>query len=93
MREHLDRDQADIADLLAPDDAFRAVADTAERLDQWYRAGGVGPRPPGRLRRHRLHARPGSNGSPPGRSTAPCTTRMDARGATASAAARSSGRS
>lgn len=56
LREHLDRDPSDVVDLIAPDDAFRAVAESADRLDAWHRTGGHDPRPPGRLRRHRLHA-------------------------------------
>lgn len=53
--EHLDRDPDDpdaLADLLDPAafvDAFDAAAD---RLDAWHAGGCVGPRPPGRLRRH-----------------------------------------
>ncbi len=52
-REHLDRADADDADLGDPQDAFDAFAASATRLDAWYAAGQRGPRPPGRLRRHR----------------------------------------
>jgi phosphatidylserine/phosphatidylglycerophosphate/cardiolipin synthase-like enzyme len=53
LREHLDRDPGDDADLLDPDSAVRAVQDCARRLQDWYDGGCAGPRPPGRLRPHR----------------------------------------
>ena len=52
LREHLDRRQGDDADLVDPADAVRAVEAAAETLDAWHDSGRVGPRPPGRLRRH-----------------------------------------
>ena len=52
LREHLDRRPGDDADLLDPDDAVRAVESAADALDAWHERGRVGPRPPGRLRRH-----------------------------------------
>jgi phosphatidylserine/phosphatidylglycerophosphate/cardiolipin synthase-like enzyme len=53
LREHLDRRSDDDADLLDPDEAVRAVHAVAAALDEWHDRGRVGPRPPGRLRRHR----------------------------------------
>jgi phosphatidylserine/phosphatidylglycerophosphate/cardiolipin synthase-like enzyme len=63
--EHLGRSPDDPS-LLDPADAFRAWQETARELDDWYRGGRVGPRPPGRIRVHHpeevprwaLHARP-----------------------------------
>jgi len=58
-REHLDRppngdgDGDGDADLIDPDRAIRAIEAAADALDDWYAGGCVGPRPPGRLRRHR----------------------------------------
>jgi phosphatidylserine/phosphatidylglycerophosphate/cardiolipin synthase-like enzyme len=52
MREHLDRAPGDDDDLVDPDSAVRAVDAAADALDTWHRGGRVGPRPPGRLRRH-----------------------------------------
>jgi phosphatidylserine/phosphatidylglycerophosphate/cardiolipin synthase-like enzyme len=54
LREHLDRDPAggEDADLIDPASAVRAVLAAAEALDAWHDGGQVGPRPPGRLRRH-----------------------------------------
>ncbi|GAA1302330.1 phospholipase D family protein [Pseudonocardia xinjiangensis] len=52
MREHLDRPPGDDDDLVDPDSAVRAVDAAADALDAWHRGGRVGPRPPGRLRRH-----------------------------------------
>ncbi len=49
-REHLDRPAGDDADLCDPRSAFAAFARTAAALDAWYTAGGLGGRPPGRLR-------------------------------------------
>ena len=53
LREHLDRDEGDDADLLDPDDVVRTVRAAADALDAWHAGGRVGPRPPGRLRPHR----------------------------------------
>ncbi|HEY7859715.1 MAG TPA: phospholipase D family protein [Candidatus Nanopelagicales bacterium] len=52
-REHLDRDDDQDGDLLHPGDAFDAYAAQAKALENWYDSGQVGPRPPGRVRRHR----------------------------------------
>jgi phosphatidylserine/phosphatidylglycerophosphate/cardiolipin synthase-like enzyme len=52
MREHLDRRDGDEADLLEPDAAAEAMRRAADELDDWHATGGVGPRPPGRLRPH-----------------------------------------
>ncbi|MCL3862905.1 phospholipase D family protein [Actinotalea sp. K2] len=49
-REHLDRDSDD--DLLDPSEAVELVRRSAAALDAWHSGGRVGPRPPGRLRRH-----------------------------------------
>lgn len=63
-REHLGLDDADnpdddggtgadqTVDLVDPEAFVSALEASAERLDRWYDAGCVGPRPPGRLRRH-----------------------------------------
>jgi phosphatidylserine/phosphatidylglycerophosphate/cardiolipin synthase-like enzyme len=53
LREHLDRRQGEDADLLDPDGTVRAVEAAAAALDAWHDGGRSGPRPPGRLRRHR----------------------------------------
>ena len=47
-----DRDDGDVDDLLAPADAFAALARAAADLDRWHREGRRGPRPPGHLRVH-----------------------------------------
>jgi phosphatidylserine/phosphatidylglycerophosphate/cardiolipin synthase-like enzyme len=52
LREHLDRDDGDDADLLDPDTCVAALDAAADGLDAWYRGGRQGERPPGRLRRH-----------------------------------------
>jgi len=52
MREHLDREAGDDADLLDPLTAVRAMSDTADRLRAWSDAGRTGPRPPGRVFPH-----------------------------------------
>jgi phosphatidylserine/phosphatidylglycerophosphate/cardiolipin synthase-like enzyme len=54
-REHLARpaDGSDDADLLDPDSAARAFQACADALEDWYAAGRIGPRPPGRVRPHR----------------------------------------
>jgi phosphatidylserine/phosphatidylglycerophosphate/cardiolipin synthase-like enzyme len=55
MREHLD---ATDDELLDPDRAADTVRRRAAALDRWYAADCRGPRPPGRLRRHRRAAPP-----------------------------------
>jgi phosphatidylserine/phosphatidylglycerophosphate/cardiolipin synthase-like enzyme len=49
--EHLGRSPDD-PDLVDPGLAFDAWRATAQALDQWYRGGCRGPRPPGRVRHH-----------------------------------------
>ena len=49
--EHLGRSPAD-PDLVDPARAFDAWRETAHALEQWYRGGCRGPRPPGRVRHH-----------------------------------------
>jgi len=56
--EHLDRPAEQpgptldvVRDCLEPEGMFAAYAESAARLDEWYDAGRVGPRPRGRLRR------------------------------------------
>ena len=51
-REHLDRSDTDVDDLLDPTQAFEAMRDNAQRLQDWYDGGCEGKRPPGRLRQH-----------------------------------------
>jgi phosphatidylserine/phosphatidylglycerophosphate/cardiolipin synthase-like enzyme len=58
LREHLDRTAGNDTDLLDPADALHAVEAAADTLDAWYRAGQVGPRPPGRLRHHQPERMP-----------------------------------
>ncbi len=52
--EHLDLDpdRDDVPELVDPDSFVAAYETSADRLDQWHANGRVGPRPPGRLRRH-----------------------------------------
>ena len=50
MREHLDTDRDD--DLLDPESAVRVMTAAGERLRDWHKNGGRGPRPPGRLVAH-----------------------------------------
>ncbi len=58
-REHLDRAVGDDADLLDPDSAFAAFAESAARLQAWHDAGRVESiRPPGRIRPYRLDPLP-----------------------------------
>jgi len=52
-REHLGRQPADDGDLVDPEEFCRAMAATADRLDEWHTNGCQGERPPGQLRRHR----------------------------------------
>lgn len=56
FREHLDR--GDDAGLIDPDEAFRAVCESADALDAWYAGGRSGARPPGRLRHHSAEVLP-----------------------------------
>ena len=58
-REHLDRDAADLADLMHPEQAFAAFRRQAEQLAAWHDGGQSGPRPPGRVVPHHGYA-PGS---------------------------------
>ena len=51
-REHLERTEDDDRDLLEPGEAAARFRDTAIALDDWYRSGRVGERPPGRVRPH-----------------------------------------
>jgi phosphatidylserine/phosphatidylglycerophosphate/cardiolipin synthase-like enzyme len=55
MREHLDRapDGGMDGGLADPATAVREITAAAEALDDWYARDCAGPRPPGRLRRHR----------------------------------------
>jgi phosphatidylserine/phosphatidylglycerophosphate/cardiolipin synthase-like enzyme len=50
--EHLGREPGDDADLVDPDDAFRAFRATAIALDEWHAGGRTGARPPGHVRTH-----------------------------------------
>jgi hypothetical protein len=52
-REHLGRPDGDDADLVDPLAGLRVLREHADALDRWVAGGRVGPRPPGRLRRHR----------------------------------------
>jgi phosphatidylserine/phosphatidylglycerophosphate/cardiolipin synthase-like enzyme len=55
-REHLGRAEGDVQDLLDPDEAFAKFRETAVALDRWHLGGGIGDRPPGRVRPHpRVH--------------------------------------
>jgi phosphatidylserine/phosphatidylglycerophosphate/cardiolipin synthase-like enzyme len=49
--EHLDRAREDVDALAEPRAMFDAYAEAAAALDAWHACDGVGPRPPGRLRR------------------------------------------
>ncbi len=51
-REHLGRVEGDDADLVDPAAGFVALSEGAAALDDWYRGGCRGTRPPGHLRRH-----------------------------------------
>ena len=60
LREHLDRaaDGSEDGGLVDPATAVEEIVASAEELDRWHDSGGLGPRPPGRLRVHkpeRLH--------------------------------------
>jgi len=52
MREHLDRDDGDDADLLDPLSAVRVMSEAAGRLRAWSESGRTGARPPGRAFPH-----------------------------------------
>lgn len=58
LREHLERSEDDDADLIDPDQVVQVIRDSAEALDAWHRGGRLGPRPPGRLRRHAVEPGP-----------------------------------
>jgi phosphatidylserine/phosphatidylglycerophosphate/cardiolipin synthase-like enzyme len=51
-REHLDRREDDVADLLHPKEAFAAFRRQASQLRAWHDGGRSGPRPPGRVLPH-----------------------------------------
>jgi len=51
-REHLGRDDGDVADLLEPGSAFEAWRTAAAALDAWCDGNRDAPRPPGRVRVH-----------------------------------------
>ena len=54
LREHLQLD--DPGELIDPAAAFDRARRSADALDAWHAGGESGPRPPGRLRHHRLPA-------------------------------------
>jgi phosphatidylserine/phosphatidylglycerophosphate/cardiolipin synthase-like enzyme len=56
LREHLDRaeDGSEDARLADPNDAVGEIISSAEALEAWHESGRQGPRPPGRLRPHRI---------------------------------------
>ncbi len=56
LSEHLDRDAADLADLMHPEQAVAAFRRQAEQLAAWHDGGQSGPRPPGRVVPHRGYA-------------------------------------
>jgi phosphatidylserine/phosphatidylglycerophosphate/cardiolipin synthase-like enzyme len=51
-REHLGRAEGDDRDLLDPAEAVARFRETAEALERWHSGGGLGERPPGRVRPH-----------------------------------------
>jgi phosphatidylserine/phosphatidylglycerophosphate/cardiolipin synthase-like enzyme len=51
-REHLDRPEGDVADLLDPEQAFAAFRAQAAALAAWHDGGQQGERPAGRVRPH-----------------------------------------
>jgi hypothetical protein len=55
LREHLDRaaDGSEDGGLADPATAVEEIIASADELDRWHESGGLGPRPPGRLRVHR----------------------------------------
>ena len=54
-REHLDRGEDDVADLLEPREAFAAFARQARALAAWHAGGEQGERPAGRVTPHQPH--------------------------------------
>jgi phosphatidylserine/phosphatidylglycerophosphate/cardiolipin synthase-like enzyme len=60
-REHLGRDEDDVADLLEPRSAFEAWRAAAGALDAWHEGGRHGPRPAGYIRVHRPERVPRSH--------------------------------
>ncbi len=58
LREHLDRKPGDDEGLLDLREVVDTVESAAAALDAWYDGGRDGPRPPGRLRRHRPERMP-----------------------------------
>jgi phosphatidylserine/phosphatidylglycerophosphate/cardiolipin synthase-like enzyme len=52
LREHLDRNEDDLADLVDPTEAFETLQRNADELQRWHDGGRSGPRPAGRLRPH-----------------------------------------
>ena len=54
-REHLDRREYDVADLLQPKEAFAAFRRQAAQLRGWHDGGRSGPRPPGRVLPHQRY--------------------------------------
>ena len=57
-REHLDRDEGDDADLVDLHRGVDVLWRDAQALDDWHAGGRQGPRPPGRLRPHRIRVQP-----------------------------------
>ncbi|HSP08767.1 MAG TPA: phospholipase D-like domain-containing protein [Candidatus Dormibacteraeota bacterium] len=51
-QEHLGREDGEDRDLLDPIQAWTVFRQTAEALDRWHAGGGIGQRPPGRVRPH-----------------------------------------
>lgn len=56
LREHLDRaaDGSEDDGLIDPARVVEAITSSAQTLEDWHASGRRGPRPPGRLRPHRL---------------------------------------
>jgi phosphatidylserine/phosphatidylglycerophosphate/cardiolipin synthase-like enzyme len=52
LREHLDRNEDDLADLVDPTEAFETLQRNADELQRWHDGARSGPRPAGRLRPH-----------------------------------------
>ena len=57
-REHLDRADGDDDDLVDVRSAVDVLWRSAQELDAWHAGGRQGPRPPGRLRPHRIEQQP-----------------------------------
>jgi phosphatidylserine/phosphatidylglycerophosphate/cardiolipin synthase-like enzyme len=55
LREHLDRavDGSQDGGLADPTTAIEEIVACADELERWHASGGLGPRPPGRLRPHK----------------------------------------